>query len=32
VCSQQSIKPQSSSVAMLVLIYNKGRRASGAIP
>ena len=32
VCSQQSIKPQSSSVAMLVLIYNKGRQASGAIP
>jgi hypothetical protein len=32
VYSQQSIKPQSSSVAMLVLIYNKGRQASGAIP
>jgi hypothetical protein len=29
VYSQQSIKPQSSSVAMLVIIYNKGRRASG---
>jgi hypothetical protein len=27
VYSQQSIKPQSSSVAMLVIIYNKGRRA-----
>jgi hypothetical protein len=29
VYSQQSIKPQSSSVAMLVIIYNRGRRASG---
>jgi hypothetical protein len=29
VYSQQSIKPQSSSVAMLVIIYNKERRASG---